>query len=238
MDKTSKPKKISLIGPPCVGKGFLSRYAKEHYQFLGNEVHTIGMGDLVRARLDNDMEFANKYRKPMADGYLLPDNEMRPMFQKAWNEAIHPHLIQEGYLRTTRQVTHGEKMGFLQEDSVTIILLASKTTCHNRALDRLRRKPNGNRLDEAKFQDRFDHDNQTLPDIRKALLRTRTTVVQLDANDDLESRVFPDFLSILQAHWNEVTPFERPNIPERLLRPKTSFISFSTQEQNRAASPA
>jgi len=237
MDKTSKPKKISLIGPPCVGKGFLSQHAKEYYRKTDNEVHTIGMGDLVRARLDNDAVFANKYRKPMADGYLLPDNEMRPMFQKAWNEAIHPHLIQEGYLRTVRQVQDGEEMGFLQQDSVTIILLASKTTCHNRALDRLKRKPDGNRLDEAKFQDRFDHDYKTARDVRKALLRTQTTIIQLDANDDLELRVFPDFLSILRAYWNEVKLFAQPSIPNRLMQSKTSFVSFATQGQNGTISP-
>ena len=218
MNKHSKPIKVSLIGPPCVGKGFLLRRAREHYKKADREIHIIGMGDLVRDRLQKDSSFAKQYLKPMADGFLLPDHEMLPMFQTAWNESLHPHVAQEGYFRTPRQVQDGENIGFLQNDCITIILLASLTTCHDRAIDRTQRKSDGTRLDEGKFRDRFDQDHDVMPDVHRALRRTKTKIIQLDANGHLEHKVFPDFLSILQAHWDEVTPFVRPTIPPRLVR--------------------
>ncbi len=186
---------VHLLGATNVGKGFMT-YLLELFMKLQHKIQVgiVGVGDEVRDRFLNDTAFKLAYEALVANGQLVPDSQIIPMFDRKLGTVSDAKLVvTDGFLRNARQVEHAEHTDLLDSGSACIIMHASRNTCYGRLLHRMEKRPNGKRVDENRktFDYRYDFHQNSIPQVQAALIRTGTRVLHVDANGDLEKDVFP-----------------------------------------------
>jgi adenylate kinase family enzyme len=189
---------IHLLGPTNVGKGYVCKLLKRH-SFNG-VLAFIGLGDLIRDRLKTDLEFRHRYASVIARGDLVSDLEVNPIVMKenirVRNKA--QVVITDGLFRNAKQVRRGRMMGMLGANSTILVLDALPSTCIRRAADRVKRKPDGPRLDANDIQRRLRIYEQHFTSVLAAFQETSAQIYRVPADRDIESGIFPDVV----AHVN------------------------------------
>lgn len=95
--------KIILLGAPGSGKGSLAKVLLEHH----NLAH-ISTGDLFRAAINKDDDFAREIKSLIASGQYVPDSITNKIAADAILEAMKKHdgFILDGYPRTLDQANY------------------------------------------------------------------------------------------------------------------------------------
>ena len=94
-------KNIILIAAPGAGKGVISNYLIEKYNFIH-----MSTGDLIREAIKDDEEIAEIIKQ----GKLVDDNIVNRLVEKFMKENIDNNIIFDGYPRTMSQVKPFEEI--------------------------------------------------------------------------------------------------------------------------------
>lgn len=192
---------LHLLGPTNIGKGFMTHLLQRALKLQHSiQIGIVSVGDEVRQRFADDHAFKQTYEPVIAKGHLVPDHEVIPMFDQRLNVVRNEKLVvTDGFLRNATQVEHAGKTNLLERGSASVIMHGSRSTCHNRLLHRMEQKPNGKRIDEHAFQERYELHQNSIQRIQGALVHTGTQVFHVDANGDLEKDVFPQMLTFAEC---------------------------------------
>lgn len=90
---------LVLIGPPGSGKGTISNYLKNKYNF----VH-ISTGDLLREEVKSGSDLGKEIAKLIDHGQMVPDQLSLKLMKKAMNQSSSTNFILDGYPRNLVQL--------------------------------------------------------------------------------------------------------------------------------------
>ena len=159
---------------------------------------------MVRSCLDNDPEFNANHGSMVAKGDLLDDNVVIPIAEAKWNQVLataNSEVYLDGIPRNPSQLRHFLGTRHLTRDNTLVLILnASRTTCRQRFNHRNALKPDGERTDIDSFEHRFDIHERDLPEIKEICRNKKMHVVPVDADQELEN-VAPIVIALAQAFW-------------------------------------
>lgn len=126
-------KNIILIAPPAAGKGTISKYLVEKY----NYIH-LSTGDLLRKEISLGTDTGLQIKELMETGKLTPDSIMLPLFEKELEKIKDKHFILDGSPRTLYQAEHlTEVFSKINVDNYVVInLSADKEVLEKRIVGR------------------------------------------------------------------------------------------------------
>jgi adenylate kinase family enzyme len=180
-------KNLIPIGPPGVGKGFTSK--KLDATFGEKTIFPVSMGDCVRRRISEDEDFAQLYKEVEGSGGLIPDDEVLAMLrvEHIRGAMYSPDLfVWDGCFRTAAQARFAVSKKLVEkDDTLCVILNATKSTCNRRYTHRVTNTGKG-RGDNESFDGRFKlfhhHRHSVLSVFRSAGFQ----FVQVDADRELD----------------------------------------------------
>ena len=199
-------KNVLLFGAPCVCKGFIGRLAQAHF---GNRLTVVGTGNLVRKALGSP-SFAAEFAKMVSERNLVPDDIIFHLTHKALLEVptTSDVLLLDGLGRLPNQIDWAEAQGLLasKEGSLSFVFNATPSIIRTRWADRQTRNADGKRNDNAlrDFENGLKIYLDNWPKVLARLRHTGTKIVQITANADIETSVWPDVLSHLNHLVNPV----------------------------------
>lgn len=88
---------IILIAAPAAGKGTISKYIEEKYNFKH-----ISTGDLLRKEIKNNTEIGKKINSLLEKGSLVDDNIIKEVFENELRKS-RKNIILDGFPRTINQ---------------------------------------------------------------------------------------------------------------------------------------
>ncbi|MEK7463523.1 MAG: nucleoside monophosphate kinase [Patescibacteria group bacterium] len=181
---------VFKLGPVYVGKGLSGKMLKARF---GHHVHQIIIGDLVRSRLEDDLEFAKEFGLMLSNRDLLPDPVVTPMARACYEagRSTGCSLFEwDGFGRTGMQIESLIKWGFLNPlNTRCLILEADDETCWQRYLHSLENKTRKHRNDvsNANFKKAMALYKWHRPFVLEALETAGVKPVFIDANQELET---------------------------------------------------
>ncbi len=98
---------IVLMGPPGCGKGTISSFLSEKYDYIH-----ISTGDLIRKEIKDGGDFARKINEYVLEGKLVPDEITNEILKKniLANIAAKKNIILDGYPRNIDQAKYLENI--------------------------------------------------------------------------------------------------------------------------------
>ncbi|MDQ5893670.1 MAG: hypothetical protein QG640_682 [Patescibacteria group bacterium] len=160
---------------------------------FGYHVHQIIIGDLVRSRLQDDVEFASDFGKMLGARDLLPDPVVIPMARASYEKGKSigcPLFEWDGFGRTGMQIEMMAKWGLLNpQNTRCLILEADDDTCWQRYLHSLENNTRKHRTDvsDGNFKKAMSLYKWHRPFVLEALQAAKIKPVFIDANQELET---------------------------------------------------
>lgn len=214
---------LLLHGAAAVGKGVSYKRLKAVFPSLG----LIGMGDMVRSRLETDSAFREEFKPAVKRGDLLPDHIVLPMAKAKWQQAATDRVSQlclDGIPRNPNQFDDLHECGLVLPQNTLIILLdATRETCRERFKHRNDLKPDGERIDADSFENRYDIYEQDLPLMKMRWKELGMHVITIDANRPIDVFV-PIVVAMAQAYWKKPAG-ARSTTPYPIQRPVETMTS-------------
>lgn len=213
---------IFLLGPTCVGKGFLIklvlRILVQIQSLMGLKVELISFGQIIRDLLEKDPDFKERYGASIARGELLDDPMAIELFSKKIDElcaaGIPDIILVDGFCRTKIQIEYSIQNGYLQEKDTVCIIGGSFDTCFKRFANRKTRDTSRSETEIETFRSRYHLHTDSIGDLRALFKDCEAREIDIDGNKDIPEFVGP-------ALTNELLPV----FFQSLLAKKMSSVS-------------
>jgi hypothetical protein len=177
------------------------------------------LGDTIHERLGNPC-FAGKFADLVRKGELLPDEEVCTLYEKTFSSDGKPVAVNNGFFRTTGQISWGADHGLLETTSTTVVFDAVKSTCWVRAIAKAKNKPAARHIREDEFDRAFKRHQKSLDLLVRSLMKTGTRVVRINADRPIVTEVFLDVAAHVKvafdkgdAHKHAASIHCQPSIP-------------------------
>ncbi len=201
---------VYLIGPTCVGKGFLIRLLLTMTLRIlircGLIRHgIISFGDIIKDLLETNPRFKAAYGAMVKAGDLIPDHEAILIFETKIDELARsgmPNLIiVDGFCRSPKQIMFAVDNGYLAHGDKVFMIEADESTCLARFMHRCENKPDGrNRIDAElpTFHKRYREHQAISPKLRELFRESDCIVTEVDGNPDIQTVIFPKVDTLLE----------------------------------------
>ncbi|KND49940.1 MAG: hypothetical protein AB197_00310, partial [Parcubacteria bacterium C7867-002] len=120
---------VHLLGAISSGKGHTCKLLQEEFK---DNMSIIGLGALVRDRLQTDDQFRQAWGQHIGDGHLLPDEVVCPMLNSALLQPLNRIVVIEGFDRTPEQIDWSKHRGLIGPNSIFFRLNATEEVCRRR----------------------------------------------------------------------------------------------------------
>lgn len=204
---------VHLLGAISSGKGHICKLLKDEF---GGEISIIGLGDLVRSRLDLDAVFNQVWGQWIADGNLLPDEVVCPMLNGVLTQPLNSIVGIEGFNRTIEQIQWSYRRGLIGKDSIFYRLNAKIDVCLARHKHRNELRPDGPRTDTStkSFRQKYRSFINSIEQIDNIVRNLKGRIVNIDADGDIPKDVFPQISGHLKGLIGNVSQL-RPLVQEQ-----------------------
>jgi adenylate kinase family enzyme len=193
-----KTRFLFLLGPTCVGKGFIIKLISRLFaclQAMGLRVGLISFGQIIRDLMDSDPEFRAKYGDVVRNGDLIEDPKAIELFEaklaELCREGCYHLIIVDGFCRTTVQIRYAIENGYLQAKDRVYIIEGSFETCLKRFTHRKGRDTTRTETEISTFTKRYHLHSDSVNDLMALFQSTEAKTVSIDGNPDIAEFVFP-----------------------------------------------
>lgn len=161
----------------------------------------ISFGDIVKDLLKQDADFGARYGKSVSQGNLVDDPMVNAIFSRhieGLRASEDPRLcIVDGFPRSSAQIGFAANNGFLTKESKVFMLDASIATCAERFTHRKQNMPGRIDAELETFHKRYHLHIDMARDLRNMFKETDCRLIDIDANRDTPSQVFPEIFGNL-----------------------------------------
>lgn len=197
-----------LIGPTCVGKGFILKLHRRSMANFPVRIGVISIGGRVKHLLDNDAAFRRKYAASIGAGRLLPDEEVIRIFNLEV-ESLQGNVdcvLVDGFLRSIEQTEYAIENGFLNDGDGAVVIDADNDVCLRRFLERVKGVEGQHRIDNEipTFQYRYKLFRDTIGPISALVKESEADFVKVDGNQDIAEFVFPNIQNALWPQFMRI----------------------------------
>lgn len=195
-----------LIGPTCVGKGFILKLLDRvltHSREQNLTVGCISFGQIIRDLMKRDADFRRKHEQTIKRGDLLDDPAAIELFSGKLGELSQEGpfdlMFVDGFCRTVPQVTHAADLGLLRRQDTIFVIEASLHVCAERFTHRNEHDSSRLEREMPTFQKRYHLHADNVGQLKTALRMTAAgeNIREIDANRSIPEFAFPSFMSHL-----------------------------------------
>ncbi len=214
---------LVLFGPTLVGKGKCVRDIENEFT---DQVYTIGIGQKVREKLQNNAEFRQSFGALIKSGNLLPKEEVDAIAlecYRAGRQSGYKYFVWDGYGRTEDQFLEMISWGVLTPNrSKFVMLAASINTCMARLAHAKKYNTRHGRNDDDNLAYRHGKHMEKVPKIISRAKSSGIKIILVDADRCLE-KVSKEVVGYARQLF--ASEAHRQKLPSESFTPKPPYKS-------------